>query len=304
MTVKRIFINIIIVVVIVFVLDYAIGSALRYFYFKETSGVHYRTTYAMESADAEVLVFGSSRANHHYVPEIFEDSLKKTFYNTGRDGIEMFYHTALLKSILKRYKPQIIILDYAGTFDKSDAAYDRLTALLPYYKTHEEVRDIAELKSPFEKFKLMSQIYPFNSEVLAIAMGNLESNKKRKSDNKGYVALNKEWQNEIDSVGNIKKYETDPVKIAVFKEFLSLAKNSGAEVFVIYSPVFKKTNMNQEIDICKEICDAENIPFWDYSRDSTFLSNKKLFQDVEHLNNAGAVLFSDFIVKRMKENKK
>ena len=44
----------------------------------------------MELTKADLLVFGSSRANHHYVPEVFEDSLKLTFYNTGKDGSGIF----------------------------------------------------------------------------------------------------------------------------------------------------------------------------------------------------------------------
>src|SRR5579885_1123861 len=62
-------------VVMLFLLDFVIGSALRYFYFKQDSGLLYRTTYSMDSTRAEILIFGSSTANHHYVPGLFTNNL-------------------------------------------------------------------------------------------------------------------------------------------------------------------------------------------------------------------------------------
>jgi hypothetical protein len=295
MKIKKIILNIAIVFIVVFVLDFAIGSTLRNFFFKESSGLHYRTTYAMETTKAEILVFGSSRANHHYVPEIFEDSLKMSFYNTGRDGNGVFFQTALLKSILKRYTPKIIILDYAGGFGKEANDYDRISSLLPYYKKHEEIRNIIELKSPFERMKLLSKIYPFNSEILTIAIGNLDINKKMNSDNKGYVALYKEWQSNIDSIDPVSDYEVDSNKLDAFRVFINTAKKSGAKVYVIFSPIFLKYNRSQDIEICNEICSAENVCFWDYSKDKLFLNNNGFFQDVQHLNHNGALIFSKLI---------
>jgi hypothetical protein len=299
---KKIIINIAIVAIVVFAFDFAIGRTLRYFYFKETSGLHYRTTYAMDSTKADILIFGSSRANHHYVPEIYEDSLKMTFYNSGRDGNGIFFQTAVLKSALKRYTPKVIILDFAGDIEKEKQSYGRISSLLPYYWKHEEIRKTVELRSPFEKIKLLSEIYPFNSEILTIAIGNLEINKKRKHDNKGYVALYKEWKEGIDSITNNKMYdEADSNKVNAFREFLVLAKESGANVFVVYSPIFLKFNQLQEINICRALCSAENVIFWDFSKDTLFLNNRQFFQDIGHLNNNGAIIFSNLMVDKIKD---
>jgi hypothetical protein len=297
--IKKIFINIAIVIAVVFVLDFVIGTTLQYFYFKETSGLHFRTTYSMDTTQADILVFGSSRANHHYVPEVFEDSLKMSFYNTGRDGNGIFYQTALLSAILRRHTPKLILLENYGDFEKNDNSYDRLSSLLPYYKTHEEIRNIIELKSPFEKIKLISKLYPFNSQILTIVIGNLEINKQRRYDNKGYVALNNEWQSEIDSINNYTIPELDSIKLKSFRRFIELAKNSGTKVFVISSPIFLKFNRKNDIDLCKAICSIEKIPFWDFSRDTLFLNNKHLFHDVRHLNNTGAIIFSSLVVRKI-----
>ena len=308
MILKKIIFNIAIVIAVVFVFDFGIGKALRYFYFKETAGLHFRTTYSMETTDADILVFGSSRANHHYVPEVFENSLKMSFYNTGRDANGIFFQTAVLISVLKRYTPKVIILDYAGGFKKGDDAYDKLSSLLPYYRTHKEIRNIIELKSKFERIKLISEIYPFNSQILTIAIGNLEINKKRRPDDKGYVPLYKEWNTKIDSIETFKGYSRDSDnlidsnKLIAFRTFVNIAKKSGANVFVVYSPVFRKFNKSEEIDICNDVCFYENVTFLDFSKDTLFLNNNHLFQDVGHLNHNGALIFSKLIVDKIKQS--
>jgi hypothetical protein len=297
---KKLVFHILTIVAVIFVIDFTIGRTLRHFYYKESSGLHFRTTYSIDSTRANILIFGSSRANHHYIPEIFEDSLKMTYYNTGSDGNFIFYQLAVLKSVLKRYTPKVIILDYSGSFAKDIDSYDRLSSLLPYYRDHKEIRNIIELKSPFERIKLLSEIYPFNSQILTIAIGNLEVNKKRKFDDKGYVALYNKWQGKIDSIGNFTTYSTDSNKLSALKEFLNIAKKSGATVFVVYSPVYQKFNRNQEIEICKTVCSLENVPFWDFSKDTIFLNHNILFQDGEHLNHNGAVIFSKLIIYKIR----
>jgi hypothetical protein len=300
--IKKIIFNLAIVTSVVFVLDFAIGRTLRHFYFKETSGFHFRTTYALETTKADILVFGSSRASHHYVPEVFEDSLRMTLYNTGRDGNGILYQTAVLRSVLKRYTPKVIILDYEGVFKKNKTDYDGRSSLLPYYRTHEEVRKTINLESSCERIKLISEIYPFNSQILSITIGNLEINKNRYDDYKGYVPLYKEWQAEIDIIGTYQIYAIDSSKLIVFQKFINTAKESGAKIIVIYSPVFQKITKSQDIEICNDICSVENVPFWDFSKDTSFLNNRNLFQDVNHLNNNGAKIFSNLVVDKIKSN--
>jgi hypothetical protein len=69
---------------------------------------------------------------------------------------------------------------------------------------------------------------------------------------------------------------------------------------VIFSPVFKKFDKIQEIDICKNICTLENIPFWNFSKDPIFYDKNYLFYDIAHLNNNGADIFSKMIANKIK----
>ena len=101
-----------ILIVTLVVLDYTIGSLLNLFYFKQKSGTLYRTTYSLEKTNADFIIFGSSTANHNYYPQLFQKRFNMSCYNTGRDGISVFYQYAVLKAILKRYSPKIVIYDF------------------------------------------------------------------------------------------------------------------------------------------------------------------------------------------------
>lgn len=289
--------------VIIFILDQSIGYTLRYFYFKQQSGFQYRTTYSIEKTNAELLVFGSSRANHHYPPDIFENKLNMSFYNVGRDGNSIFYHSALLRAVLKRYTPKMIILDFDPyEFSLDQGSYDRLSALLPYYKTHPEMRSIIEMKSPYEKIKLLSATYPFNSGIFSIAAGNTDFNKKRMGDNKGYVALSKIWNQPLQIDSNAFKFETDSNKIKLYEEFIKECINAKIKLYIACSPFLLKSGFKAPfITIGEDIAARYDIPFLDYSMNPVFVDNVKIFEDLEHLNDTGARLYCHMLLDSIRK---
>lgn len=286
--------------IILFVLDFGIGSVLRYFYFKQDSGQQYRTTYSLEHTEADLLIFGSSRATHHYYPKSFEDGLNLTCYNTGRDGCFILYNYAILCGVLKRYTPKMVILDInREEFRRDPAEYDRLSSLLPYYRSHPEIRPVVELKGRFEKYKMISQIYPFNSALLTIAIGNFEGNKQRETDINGFVPLSSRFDGAMDTSKKA-AYELDTVKIEIYKKFLDACKQAGVKVYVVCSPEFiKEAHLDSSIAVAKALAKKANVSFISYLDDPNFRSNR-LFSDIAHLNQTGAIKFSASVIKEMK----
>lgn len=289
----------------VFILDFGIGTVLKFFYFKQESGAQYRTTFSIEKTDADILIFGSSRANHHYDPDIFEKGLGLSYYNAGRDGQFIFYHYAVLKAVLKRYSPKIVILDLSNNeFRKNKGAYDRLSALLPYYTEHPEIQEIVNLRGPYERLKNFSHIYPYNSLLFTIAVGNAEFNKKKKGDVKGYVALTKTYDSDILADTSSVIYEFDSLKVNAYRSFIKECANSKVKLYVVCSPyLIKSDHVDHSVRMAKEIAQENGIDFFDHSRDSVFLNNAKLFSDVAHLNREGAKVFSDILISRIKKQK-
>lgn len=281
---------------LVIALDLLIGRTLEHFYYTQTSGLQYRTTYSIERTHADLLVFGSSRANHHYVPEIFEKGLKMSYYNVGRDGSFILYHYAVLKGILKRYKPKIIILDFnANEFSRDPNSYDRLSCLLPYYKRHPEMKPTIELRSRTEKYKLLSSIYPYNSSIFTIAIGNTERNKRRKQDDKGFIPLHGNWNQQLDNF-KIADNGFDTVKVNRYRSFINDCLLNKIKLYIAVSPFFGKNyNKDRSIQEAQNIARTMRVDFFDFSADSEFLNNQSLFSDKDHLNNTGALIFSNKI---------
>ena len=292
---------------ILFILDFLIGSILKYFYFKQESGLLYRTTYSLDSTRAEFLILGSSTANHHYDSRIFEKRLGTSTYNTGRDANTIFYNYAIFQSVLKRYKPKIVILDFnVEEFKANPDNYDRISSLLPYYKEHPEIHSIIQLKSSYEKYKLLSKIYPFNSLLFTIAVGTTNFNKSREqiNDENGYVPLTHIWNKKISIDTNTIEYKIDTNKVNILKSFIEECKNANIQLYIIISPRFIKYFGNDlSVELVHKIADKSNIPFYDYSKDTLFWKHREYFADRVHLNNAGAVIFSNKVIDSIFQSK-
>lgn len=285
---------------ILIILDFSIGSILKYFYFKQESGLLYRTTYSLDSTHADFLVLGSSTANHHYNSKIFEKRLGMTVYNTGRDANTIFYNYAIFQSVLERYTPKIVLLDFnVGEFYLSTENYERLSSLLPYYKEHPEIFPIIKLKSPYEKYKLLSKIYPFNSLLFTIAVGVTDFNKTREhiNDENGYLPLTHIWNKKLSIETDTLEYKLDSNKINILKSFIELCKNHDIQAYIVISPRFiKYSGKDVSIDLVKKIVHESNIPFYDYSKDPVFWEHGEYFADKVHLNNTGATIFSNKVI--------
>jgi hypothetical protein len=281
----------------VFIADQITGNILRKLYFSQKAGEAYRTTFAMDSTNAELLIFGSSRASHHYVPEIFEERLKMTYYNTGRDGSFILYNYAVLKVVLSRYSPQIIVLDINPTeFYFDPESYERLSSLLPYYSDHPEIRSMINLRSHFEKIKLLSSIYPFNGLLTAIGIGNLKINKKRKSDDKGYIPLyGKMNKTELISTQS-RPGSIDTIKLQALDSISELCSKNGIKLFICFSPIFARTRETKIDTLIVNIVNENRFKYFNFSNEPYFLTNPDLFRDINHLNQDGAIYYSSLVL--------
>ena len=72
------------------------------------------TAQALFSRTADILILGSSRANHSFDCKVLEDSLGMSCYNAGRDGQNMAYDAMVFFSYMERHKPKMVILDIAS----------------------------------------------------------------------------------------------------------------------------------------------------------------------------------------------
>lgn len=287
-------------------LDFVAGKALECMFFKQKSGAFHRANLAISETKAELLIFGSSRANHHYVPDILFNSLKMTNYNVGRDGCFIPYHYAVLQMILKRYTPKEIVLDVTPEDIYEDTnEYERLALILPYYNKHPELKPILELRSKFEKIKLLSNIYPYNSSFVTILAGYFNLNRKKENDLNGFIPLKGKIRISKPSKEEVRKL--DYRKVNLLRDFIRKCKANSVKLIIVYSPNYKLTNHNEkfvESFVCY-ISEREKVDFLNFQDHKKFLDSDSLFYDDKHLNYKGAEMFSGlFVDEVMKINSK
>ena len=291
-------------IAVVFLCDLLIGGIIKHFYFHQKYGRQYRAYYTIEKTNADILIFGSSRAFNHYRPDIFESRLKKTCYNSGSPGQFILYDYATLKAVLKRYTPKLIILDlmpgslFVEQFDGN--SYERLSFLFPYYKEHEEMRPILELKGQYEKFKLLSSVYPFNSSVIYTTAGCLELKrfKELNRTDKGYQATYAVWNKPSQIIHSDRTARLDSVKINIYNQFIDECRNSGTELLIACSPRLDTYKGDDEsLILAKKIAREKNVKFLDFTNDTFFVRHPELFAyDPIHLNHEGAGIFCNRVV--------
>lgn len=281
----------------VVVADRLIGIGLRKMYFMQHFGNRFNITYALDSTKANLLILGNSRAAHHYVSSVFEDSLNLSCFNTGRDGEGISFNYALLSGIVKRYIPRTVILDFnTESYYKKRVVADDLTSLLPYYGTHSGIRAILIQQKKFETLKQLSAIYPFNSTILSSAMGISATSLNPLL--KGYIPLTGRLNDSISlKISDLNNREIDLLKWRDFTNLIDCCKQNNIKLIVVQSPRFSIQKNDRIKNMADSLLTSENVSFFDYKSDPFFLNHSEYFKDAAHLNKEGANLFSSKLVK-------
>nr|WP_295866623.1 hypothetical protein [uncultured Chitinophaga sp.] len=288
-----------ILIVILFVADYAVGKIMERFFLQIKAGETGRGLYAFNQTKEDIIVVGSSRANHHYVSKILEDSLKMSCYNAGRDGQGILYHTALLKAIATRKPPKLVIFDFNPS-EFVEGGFDRIALLSPYYGLHPEIQSILNLRGPFEQIKQCSGAYRYNSLMLTILANNLI--KREETSIAGYMPLFGQTKDSLSEypVSELSQ-PIDTLKVNLFENLVTELQASNTKLVVCVSPIYLKIgdSSTPSINIGKEICQRYKIPFLDDSQMGTFLNDRAWFTDSRHLNDKGAHKFSEIFLQQL-----
>ena len=166
------FFSILIVVMLIVLMDFALGGISAWLYHRSKYGIFHRQQYVLNETKDDIIILGSSRASHHYVPSIIIDSLGMTCYNAGSEGMCIFYHYAMLAGMINRgHCPKMVIYDvmdvdakkYPGPTFTLEAALDRLA---PHYGEFAWVDSLFALKDWKEEIKLLSISYRYNSKLV------------------------------------------------------------------------------------------------------------------------------------------
>ncbi len=293
---KNFFIKLSILCVLIVCIDLFVGKTLNFMQSNAKGGMTYRDKFICNELETDILLCGSSRCVHHYNPKIITDSLHLTCYNSGQDGNGIIMTYGRLEIIMDRMTPKAIVYDVIPEFDLlgGEDNHKYLTWLKPYYD-HESIKNIFLSVDKTERFKMMSQMYRYNSHIIEV-MADFIHPIINTEDN-GYVKL----EGEMDKL-KIKEssplpqnYIYDPLKLEYINKLID--KTEGKLIFVV-SPIWYGMDTTQ-IKPLMDICKQKGIPFLDFSNDSKYVHNDLYFKDGNHLNERGADEFTRDLVGKI-----
>lgn len=302
MGMKRFIIRLLVFLSLMFILDRGFGVAMKYLQDHAKGGYVGHHNYILHQSNEDILIFGSSRAIHHYNPQIIEDSLGMSCYNCGQDGngIVLFY--GWWQIMKNRHLPKMIIYDVNPSFDllvgENNSKY--LGWLRSEYD-NDDVKKIFEDIDPTEKFKMLSMMYRYNSKFLQNVIDYVHPFFQISSN--GYLPLNGDLDRMKvkDKKDNKKKVAYDKMKLAQLKAFVHDVKGQGVQLLFVASPVWYGRS-DDEFAPIKDLCDKEDVIFYNYSNDNDFVRNDEMFKDGLHLNSDGADAFTKALCNTVKNN--
>lgn len=289
--------KILLFLVIVALLDVATGLVFSRLSHMARGGDTARNEYICNGTSEDVLVFGSSRAIHHYNPAIISQLTGMTCYNCGQDGNGAILNYGRYHLIAQRYQPKVIIYDLMPEYDilTGEDNHKFLGWLRPYYD-RDGIADIFKRVDPKEKFKMMSQMYRYNSRFIQMLTDCIHPMQDDAVN--GFRPL--EVEMDTMRIGERPPASSvDSLKVFYISKMLDEASRRGTRLVMVVSPYWS----GMDTTICqpvKELCQSRGIPFLDYSNDPKYLHNNTYFADGVHLNARGADEFTRDITEKIK----
>ena len=204
--------------------------------------------------DVDIVIIGTSRASHHYIPEIICDNLDFKCLNLGIDGSNVISHLVQIKYIIDAYNPKLVIYDFIGQeFDEQMDNVARYDFMYPIIKNQTETLNILSKNDKFIKIKMMSNAFVFNSKAITI----LKNYYRRHSEvGDGYLPLygsdlEKILKHEIKYFYNSENEREILVK--AFSLTLSYLKKKNIPVIFIRSPQWNYLDGSDKYDLSKSL---------------------------------------------------
>lgn len=281
---------------ILVIIDVALGYGFKYMVINAKGGSTANNYSICNKITDDILIFGSSRAIHHYDPSILEDSLKLSCYNCGRDGNGIILAYGRYKMMKKRYTPAVVLYEVTPSFDiyKNDIK-DLIS--LSYYYDYEGVDSIFWDIDKRNRIKMLSKMYRYSASPLGLVVDNI---KPFNSYEKGYLPLDGVMDYDPIPKKDVVRHKIDTIKLQYLEKLIQECKAGGTRLIFLISPHYKATN-EDEYTAAMELAERYDVPFLNHHSDTVFTLNKKYFRDSSHMNRDGATEYTKRVASEIKK---
>ncbi len=298
---KKFLIHIAVFFAIVAVVDFSLGKLFHYLQSTKAGGRTGAEYYACEKSNEDIIIMGSSRASHHYVPEIITEKTGLSCFNAGQDGNGIILQYGRWKMISERYTPKLIIYDINARFDLAESDNMTYVDRLKPYCNNASVKNYVASIFPMERIKLMSCMYRFNYKFLEMTFDCIQN--ENYMGTAGYIPLSGHIRDEIvNGALPVRRasIDYDDVKLYYLEQLVKEATGMGTNIVFVVSPSWKGGSYSEKVfQNIKKITEKYGVNMY-LCLDSDLCDNPDYFEDSSHLNDKGAQKFTNTFLSFIK----
>ena len=281
-------------------MDFTFGKFFLYLRTHAKGGSTANCEYIANHCQDDIIILGSSRATHHYVPKIIEDSLDVTCYNCGEEGNGIVLAYGRLKMLADRYSPKLVLYEITPSYDidKTEPNNKYLGYLRAYYYKDgiKEIFDVFD--DDLSWLKMMSKMYQNKSRLLPNVIDNVIA----RDNNLGYAPLFGRLELKDVSPNTVQPMAIDDLKLYYIQKMIDLCKCKNIPLVFMISPEFEYGEVMVEYEPVLSLCKKNHVLVYNSVNEQSIVLNPTLFHDVNHLNDDGAKCYTRFIIPFIKQN--
>ena len=248
------------------------------------------TVFNSKAQKLDVVVLGSSRANNHFVAQMFEDKGLKTF-NYGMSGGHLFEASLMLKLMIERkYVIKNVILE-ADLNLSNDKESDGVSAkFLPYIHSSKVIKDHFSTQENFNELYYLPfyRYIKYDTKIGFREIYNISKGESTNAlDNLGYYPLEKHKNGNMkNNIVNLKPLRHNKY----YEEIKNICKANKINFIAVMTPMCENVvGMNYFEKVKKaypEIHNYENV-----------VVENQYFSSCGHMTDEGARIFTARILK-------
>ncbi|MBX9889594.1 MAG: hypothetical protein K2Y30_16885 [Flavobacteriaceae bacterium] len=244
----------------------------------------------------DVVILGSSRANNHFVSDLFEKQGLKTF-NYGMSGGHLFEASLLLKLMIERkYEIKNVILEADLNLSNDQQSEGVSAKYLPYLHSSETVRKHFEHEQDFDELYFIPfyRFLKFETRIgIRETFFTAIQKKSKLIENGGFYSLGKTKGNMKNNIVNLNPLPHNKY----YEEIKALCKANNINFIAVMTPMCENvTGMNYFEKVHKAYPEIHNY-------ENAVVENK-YFSSCGHMNDEGARLFTNSIIHDFFKSKK
>lgn len=265
--------------------------------------------WVLAQRDADIIIFGSSRAKHHFDPRVIDEQLATSTINAAVNARGIAYARMLQSELLRADTDVRLFILQLDLVELFEPARQRAVSMAPWYGRNPVVDEILEDSSRFAPIKLQSYAYRYNGKVLHLIQ---DMRKSSASPAKGYVALGGALSDIPPPLGRGALHFPNLGPIAeaagsLHREFVRAARARGIEVALVLGPRLRRAEPEPDsqyaaavayFQAMAEVEGAHFIPLSDLEYPQ-FRAPEK-YRDWLHLNHGGAVELSFLLAEELR----